>query len=146
MKASFPIVLLLLGGALVTSNAVAQDLPTAPVDTLETTETDSVGVEATQDVDMMGTAGHAGDVTSVEFILNEAPDDHPVTLRGTLTESLGDERYTFEDETGTIRVRIDDDVFSPDQFSEGLEVELVGEVDKDTGEVTEVEVEMVHVG
>lgn len=139
MKASFPFVLLLLAGAFVTSSAAAQDTPTAPADTTMSTVADSTH-------HMMGSTHQADGVTNVEFVLAEAPDDLPVKLHGTLTASLGDERYTFEDETGTIQVHIDDDVFNPDLFTEGIEVHLVGEVDKDQGEETEVEVEFVELG
>lgn len=146
MKNALPIVLLLLVLGLTTTNAVAQETAPAPQDTEEAT------VDTTVDEGTMTVPVDAEDTTldqdghSVEYVLTEAADDEAVTLRGQLTESLGDERYTFEDDSGTIQVRIDDDVFTADEFHEGIEVELTGEVDKDSGETVEVEVEVINIG
>ena len=143
MKASFPFVIVFLAGSFVSLNAMAQDTPTpdpVPATPVDTTEA------MPEDHDMTTMESDAADsVMTVEFILNEAPDDHPVVLHGTLTGSLDEEHYTFEDETGTIPVRIDDDVLGADDFTEGMEVELIGEVDKDSGEQTIVEVEEITI-
>ncbi|HEX7071229.1 MAG TPA: NirD/YgiW/YdeI family stress tolerance protein, partial [Rhodothermales bacterium] len=91
------------------------------------------------------TASVSKDLVDVAYVVDEAPDDMSVTLRGQLTKSLGEEGYVFQDESGVVHVRIDDDVLSADQFTEGMEVEIFGEVDKDNAEMTIVEVEMVTV-
>ena len=137
MKRSFSCVSLLLVGALFASTSSAQDTPDPVVDTTEVvTEVTEVAEDSVVTME---------DAVAVEFVVDEAPDDMTVRLRGRLTESVDEEWYVFEDETGTIRARIDDDVFSPDQFHEGIEVEIMGEVDKDDGESTVIEVELVNV-
>lgn len=39
----------------------------------------------------------------------ELPDDTQLVLRGNIIQSLGDEKYTFQDGTDTITVEIDDE-------------------------------------
>ncbi|MBE1236569.1 NirD/YgiW/YdeI family stress tolerance protein [Phaeovibrio sulfidiphilus] len=57
-------------------------------------------------------------------------DDTPVTLRGYLVKALGDEKYTFKDDTGTIVVEIDDDKWQGMTFNPNEMVELDGEIDR----------------
>lgn len=66
-------------------------------------------------------------------------DDAPVTLRGFIVQSLGNEKYLFSDGTGTIRVEIDDKVWQGLQVTPKDKVEVQGEVDRDWKKV-EVEV------
>jgi uncharacterized protein (TIGR00156 family) len=106
-------------------------------DAVQTTEE---AVEMTEDAEQP-----AQDTVTVEWIVNEAPDASSVTVKGRLVESLGDNEYVFEDETGTVQVEIDDDLLSPDQFQAGVEVEIVGEVDIDQEEGVEIEVERLNV-
>ena len=61
----------------------------------------------------------------------ELPDETPVVLQGKITKSLGDDDYTFEDETGTIRIEIDDDVWKGVFVDENDLVEIRGEIDKE---------------
>ena len=58
-------------------------------------------------------------------------DDTAVIMVGKIDKGLGDEKYSFSDETGTIVVEIDDEdwrglVVSPNDI-----IEIHGEVDKD---------------
>lgn len=130
MKASFPFVLAMLVGAFYVSTASAQD-------TTATVEDTTVTVDET--IETMDE-----DVVSVDFVMEEAADDMVVTLRGRLVEAQDEEWYVFEDETGTILARMADDIFSTEQYVEGLEVEITGQVDKDEGETTVIEVEEIE--
>lgn len=66
-------------------------------------------------------------------------DDTPVTLRGHIVQSLGDEDYLFKDATGTIRVEIDHELWAGIQISPNDLVEIQGEVEKEWNK-TEVDV------
>jgi uncharacterized protein (TIGR00156 family) len=136
MKNKLPLVLALFVGCLFVSTASAQETDTTGT-MEETVENTAAVAEDTSTV--------SEDLVDVAYVVDEAPDDMSVTLRGQLTQSLGEEGYVFQDESGVVHVRIDDDVLSADQFTEGMEVEILGEVDKDEGELTVVEVEMVTV-
>ena len=65
-------------------------------------------------------------------------DDSPVTLRGRLEQFLGDEKYLFIDDTGSIIVEIDNRLWRGISVDENDTVEITGEVDRD---FTKVEVE-----
>jgi uncharacterized protein (TIGR00156 family) len=56
-------------------------------------------------------------------------DDSPVALKGKITRSLGGEKYTFEDDTGSVTVEIDDHLWA--EFSVGADdvVLITGEVE-----------------
>jgi uncharacterized protein (TIGR00156 family) len=66
-------------------------------------------------------------------------DDAPVTLRGHIVQSLGDEDYLFRDATGTIRVEIDHKRWAGLQITPDDLVEIQGEIEKDWNR-TEVDV------
>ncbi|MDR0556412.1 MAG: NirD/YgiW/YdeI family stress tolerance protein [Treponema sp.] len=65
-------------------------------------------------------------------------DDDPVVLQGKITRFLGDEKYLFSDDTGTIRVEIDNRLWRGFSVGENDLVEITGEIDKN---FTRVEVE-----
>lgn len=65
-------------------------------------------------------------------------DDTQVALRGYIIQSLGDEKYTFKDDSGTITVEIDDDDWGGLKVGPTDLVEIHGEVDK---EWTSVEID-----
>jgi uncharacterized protein (TIGR00156 family) len=65
-------------------------------------------------------------------------DDTPVTLRGKLEQFLGDEKYLFTDETGSIIVEIDNRLWRGISVDENDTVEIVGEIDRG---FTKIEVE-----
>jgi uncharacterized protein (TIGR00156 family) len=65
-------------------------------------------------------------------------DNHPVVLRGRIERFLGDEKYLFTDETGSITVEIDKKLWRGLSVDQNDTVEITGEVDKD---FTKVEIE-----
>lgn len=69
--------------------------------------------------------------TTVEQILNNSSyvDDTPVILSGFIKERIGGEYYTFQDNTGTIRVEIDHEDWPNDTITPETKVSLYGEVD-----------------
>ena len=82
------------------------------------------------------------EIVSVEQAKN-AKDDTYVILQGYIDKSLGGEKYLFRDQTGTIKLDIDDDKFKgltvyPDDF-----VQVSGEVDKEWWSETEIEVKNI---
>ena len=69
--------------------------------------------------------------TTVKGVLKSAYDDQIVTLKGRLTNYLGDDRYEFTDVNGDrIEVELDDDHDWSNIAKDQL-IEIVGEVDKD---------------
>ncbi|MCR5507004.1 MAG: NirD/YgiW/YdeI family stress tolerance protein [bacterium] len=82
------------------------------------------------------------EIVSVEKAKN-SKDDTYVVLQGYIDRSLGDEKYLFRDETGTIKIEIEDKKFRgltvyPDDF-----VQISGEVDKGWLSETEIEVKNI---
>ena len=71
------------------------------------------------------------------------PDDTAVRLTGYITKSLGDERYEFRDDTGTLIVEIDDDDWDGAEVTPNDQVELAGEIDYE-GQELEIDVESVR--
>lgn len=83
--------------------------------------------------------------TTVQSILDSPQDDQTVTLQGTVLEKVGNEKYAFSDDTGQIRIEIDDDVFPPQRITPDMTVEIYGEVEKDFLRSPEVDVERLTV-
>ena len=69
--------------------------------------------------------------------------DTQVKLKGFIIEKLNDENYTFSDATGKIKVEIDKKSLPSFPFNEETELIIIGEVDYDLLEGTEIEVERV---
>ncbi len=67
--------------------------------------------------------------TSVAEILKNPVDDQWVVLRGKLLRQLGDEKFLFSDDSGEIRVEINDDLFRKlrTEISEHTVIEIRGE-------------------
>jgi uncharacterized protein (TIGR00156 family) len=57
-------------------------------------------------------------------------DDYPVVLRGKIERFLGDEKYLFTDETGSIIVEIDNRLWHGLSVDQNDTVEITGEVDR----------------
>ena len=74
----------------------------------------------------------------------QANDDMHVVLEGHLTQKLEDERYIFQDDTGTINVEIDDEELPAGGINEKTRVRLTGEVDKGLTSL-EIDVDRVDV-
>lgn len=58
-------------------------------------------------------------------------DDSAVKLQGLILRSLGDEKYEFKDDSGTMTIEIDSDDWGGVKASPDVKVELIGEIDKD---------------
>jgi uncharacterized protein (TIGR00156 family) len=71
--------------------------------------------------------------------------DTMVKLEGKIVEQLGDEMYWFEDSTGKIKIEIDKKYMPATEFNHETRVVIVGEVDYDLLEGTEIEVKEVQI-
>ena len=71
-------------------------------------------------------------------------DDTPVILYGKIEKSLGDEKYQFNDGTGTIVVEIDDDEWGGLSVNPQMVVQITGEIDKEILESPEVDVSKIE--
>jgi len=70
--------------------------------------------------------------------------DTMVKLQGFIVEQMGDDNYWFKDSTGKIRIEIDKKHLPATPFNDGTEMIIIGEVDYDLLEGTEVEVKQVE--
>jgi uncharacterized protein (TIGR00156 family) len=61
------------------------------------------------------------------------PDDTWVTTQGYIVRALGDEMYLFKDDSGQIRIEIENDLWRrfPEKISDKDLVEIEGEFDSD---------------
>lgn len=71
-------------------------------------------------------------------------DDTMVKMQGFIVRSLGDEKYEFKDETGTITVEIDNEDWRGVEATPETRIEVRGEIDKEWNRV-EVDVDSVQV-
>lgn len=68
---------------------------------------------------------------TVKQLLDTGKDDQHARLQGRIVSHDGGDNYTFADDSGRIKVEIDDDRFPPGQaISAEQRVELFGEFDK----------------
>ena len=67
--------------------------------------------------------------------IKDMVDDQPIVLHGKIIHGLGKNKYTFQDDTGTITVKIGKKTWRGVTVSPGDRVEIGGEVDKDRGGV-----------
>lgn len=75
--------------------------------------------------------------------VNEMRDDVPVIIQGKIVQRAGDEKYLFEDSTGSIIVEIDDDDWRGQTVRPEDIVKLYGEVDRGIFK-TEIEIDYVE--
>jgi uncharacterized protein (TIGR00156 family) len=61
----------------------------------------------------------------------ELPEDTDVKVRGYIVRSLGDEKYEFRDDSGTIVVEIDDDDWGGLEVTPDAHVEITGEIEEE---------------
>lgn len=61
----------------------------------------------------------------------EMPDDADVRVEGVIVKSLGDEKYEFRDDSGTMIVEIDNDDWNGLEATPDLRVQIHGEIDKE---------------
>ncbi|MBJ8443357.1 NirD/YgiW/YdeI family stress tolerance protein [Acinetobacter bereziniae] len=69
-------------------------------------------------------------------------DDTKVQLRGNVVKAIGDEKYQFRDNTGTITVDIDDELWQGKPIAPNTTVTLIGEVDIDYKPTKRVEIDV----
>lgn len=69
---------------------------------------------------------------TVETIANmkDKKDDEIVVLQGVIEKAIGDEKYLFNDGTGTIIIEIDDDDFKGMTVNANEKIQITGEFDK----------------
>ena len=69
-------------------------------------------------------------------------DDTKVQLKGYIVKSVGDEKYQFRDQSGTITVDIDDELWNGKPISAKTPVTILGEVDIDYKPMKRVEIDV----
>ncbi len=72
-------------------------------------------------------------------------DDSKVELKGYVVKSVGDEKYQFRDNTGSINVEIDDELWMGKPISAKTPVTIIGEVDIDYKPTKRVEIDVDQV-
>ena len=98
--------------------------------------------------DATATNERGGFVSGAETIvtvkqLNEMRDDVPVIIQGKIIQRMGDEKYLFEDNTGSITIEIDDDDWRGQTVTPNDTVKLYGEVDRGIFK-TEIDIDYVE--
>lgn len=95
---------------------------------------------------MAATGGFTGPDRTEQVSVSQAlelGDDSQVRLTGVITESLGDEKYRFKDDSGSLIVEIDNEDWGDVQATPDTPLILWGEIDKDWNE-TELDVDRVE--
>lgn len=69
-------------------------------------------------------------------------NDTKVQLRGYVVKAIGDEKYQFRDQTGTIIVDIDDDLWNGKAIAATTPITIMGEVDVDYKPTKRVEIDV----
>ena len=72
-------------------------------------------------------------------------DDSKVQLKGYVVKSIGDEKYQFRDNTGSINVEIDDELWQGKPISAKTPVTIIGELDIDYKPAKRVEIDVDEV-
>lgn len=67
--------------------------------------------------------------TPIQAVLAQGKDDQRVVVRGQVLRKLSDERFVVGDNTGSIRVHIEDDAVRRAGIGVGSQVEIAGEID-----------------
>ncbi len=89
-----------------------------------------------------GFVGGAETIVTIKQV-NEMRDDVPVIVKGHIVQRMGDEKYLFEDSTGSITVEIDDDNWRGQTVTPTDTVKLYGDVDRGIFK-TEIEIDYVE--
>ena len=74
----------------------------------------------------------------------EMPDESYVVLHGYIESSLGSEEYMFKDDSGSIKIEIDDDDWNGLTVGPDDKVEIQGEVDTHMVKPTDIEVDIIR--
>ena len=75
--------------------------------------------------------------------VNEMRDDVPVIVKGKIVQRMGDEKYLFEDSTGSITIEIDDEDWRGQTITPADTVKVYGDVDRGFFK-TEIDVDYVE--
>lgn len=75
----------------------------------------------------------------------EMPDDTHIIAEGYITRRLGDEEYLFTDDSGEIRVEIDDDLWRGREVDGETKLRIFGEFDKKWLRSSEIEVDRFEI-
>jgi uncharacterized protein (TIGR00156 family) len=76
-------------------------------------------------------------------MLAKMNDDDKVILEGHLIKNLGEHLYLFEDATGKVKIEITVEQFKAESFSPKNRMRVIGEIDKETSEVT-IDIESIE--
>ncbi|WP_349926923.1 NirD/YgiW/YdeI family stress tolerance protein [Acinetobacter sp. A1-4-2] len=69
-------------------------------------------------------------------------DDSKVQLKGYVVKAVGDEKYQFRDNTGTMTVEIDDELWQGKPVNAKTPVTIIGEVDIDYKPAKRIEIDV----
>ena len=131
-------ILALLAAVAVTASAQAQTAGGfAPAQTAD-------GLAAAQTGGGFAGPGAGVSATTVAEAL-KLRDDSFVTLRGRIVAGLGDEKYVFQDATGSVTVEIDDDEWRGITVTPETTIEITGELDKEFFEAPKIDVKSFRV-
>lgn len=83
-------------------------------------------------------------ITTVQDV-SKLRDDTTVFMRGKIVNSLGNEIYTFMDETGEIKIEIDDEDWNGVTVTPETLVQISGEVDKGIFKKTKIDVDSINI-
>jgi uncharacterized protein (TIGR00156 family) len=83
--------------------------------------------------------------TPIQAVLAQGKDDQRVVIRGQVMSKIDDEKYVVGDNSGQIRVDIDDDAARRAALGVGTHVEIAGEVDTNAWRQTTLKAERVAV-
>ncbi len=93
--------------------------------------------------------GATTEKTTIKAVLADASkldrNDTRVKLTGNIVEQINNDTYWFKDETGKIKIEISKKHMPETPFNEKSTVSIIGEVDYDLLEGTEIEVEQITV-
>lgn len=70
-------------------------------------------------------------------------DETGVTLKGIISKHISGDDFELKDETGTMIIDVDDDLWKPMQLKAGDKVRIVGEVD--THRVKPTDIDVIHI-
>ncbi len=75
--------------------------------------------------------------------VKEMRDDIPVIVQGKIIQRMGDEKFLFEDNTGSITIEIDDDAWRGQTITPADTVKIYGDVDRGIF-TTEIEIDYIE--
>ncbi|WP_194842682.1 NirD/YgiW/YdeI family stress tolerance protein [Endozoicomonas sp. OPT23] len=88
--------------------------------------------------------GHKYQKHSIDSVITEAKDDELVKLSGEIVKKLKCSTYLFRDESGEIKVHIDNDSIPQKGLLFGTQTTIKGEVVKEAGKPLSVEADRVR--